>query len=137
MNRWLFVGFLGLGVACGGEEEPNDEIRTFAQIQQKIFAVSCAQRSCHSVEVKAGNLVLTAEMAHTQLVGVDPDNADARTAGWKRVVANDVANSFLVTKIKSPLDAKYGLVMPQGTMGLDATKTKALEDWINRGAPND
>ena len=103
----------------------------FSEVQDKVFTPSCVFSTCHDA-AGGGGLVLTGSRAHAQLVGVPSVGAPTRT----RVVAGDVANSYLVEKLSKAVPAA-GALMPQGGDGLEADRLELIKAWIAAGAKND
>ncbi len=105
----------------------------FAQVQQ-IFNQSCVGAFCHDVQGRSGNVVLVEGQSYTELVGVQPDNRNARTAGLLRVDPGNPDNSFLVVKLEGP-PPPMGSRMPFGQPPLSASEIQVIRDWITAGAP--
>lgn len=120
--------------ACGGEDSLEPKLSV---IEREVFAKSCAFSSCHDEPGSAG-LVLRPGKAHGKLVNVRAWNPAAASERLRRVVSGKPERSFLVKKLQSGLDSKFGAVMPKGTDdGLDQPRLDAIIAWIARGAPND
>ncbi len=134
MRYPLLIALVALfSQACGGEDEEVEKIEpNFTSIQKIVFTKSCATSSCHG-SAKAGNLDLRSGAAYGALVGVDPKNAAALTAGLKRVTASDVSKSFLYNKITRPGTGE-GVTMPLGGEKLSSEKVNAIRTWIENGA---
>jgi hypothetical protein len=109
---------------------------TFATIQRKIFALSCAVESCHGAG-SAGGLTLSNDVAYANLVGAEPTNPVARAAGLLRVAPGDPARSFLLDKLMGALVAGEGAPMPQVGAALPAARIDLVRRWIAAGAPAD
>lgn len=103
-------------------------------IQDSIFTPRCATQYCHSAQARAGNLVLDAGAAFANLVGVDPANAAARTAGMRRVEPYSPDDSFLLLKVSQPSSATFGARMPLIGAPLDQEEIDAIRAWILAGA---
>jgi len=108
---------------------------TFATIQRKIFAVSCATASCHGGG--AGGLTLSTDVAYANLVGVEAANPAARAAGLLRVAPGDPGRSFLLDKLTGMLLADEGAQMPRVGTALPAARVDLVRRWIAAGAPAD
>ena len=109
---------------------------TFERIQHQIFNQSCAVSGCHDSQSFAGGMTLEEGTAHGSLVGVNPVNLAAATAGWKRVAPSDPANSFILHKLDGDLpDASYGERMPRGKPAIDQLLIDIIDLWIQAGAP--
>lgn len=105
----------------------------FAQIERRIFKVSCATTSCHGA-AGAGGLVLTPGAAYSNLVGVTATNPVAAAAGALRVVPGDPDASFLVRKLDGALAEGEGESMPQVGTQLPASLRDLVRRWIAAGA---
>lgn len=103
----------------------------FSELQDKVFTPSCVFSTCHD-SAGGGGLVLTGSRSYSQLVGVASVGAPGRT----RVVAGDVANSYLIEKLSKAVPAA-GVQMPQGGDGLEADRLELIKAWITAGAKND
>lgn len=122
---------LGLGAhlgACGGEEATDP---TLSQVEQQVFAASCAFSSCHQGAAAAGGLNLEGS-THAKLVGVD----STQVAGRKLVVAGNPDASYLMDKLRGTNLAENTVQMPPG-MPLEAERIELVRAWIAAGAQND
>lgn len=113
---------------------------TFDRIQNQIFDVSCALGGCHDSEGFQGALLLEAGTAYGATVDVDPANAAAFSAGFKRIAttsptSGDPATSFLMLKIDGNLDTGMGDRMPLNSKKLSRGFREIMELWILAGAP--
>jgi hypothetical protein len=106
------------------------------RIQTTIFNPSCATQFCHDAATASGNLVLSDGQSYGNLVGVQPDNAVARTNGLLRVQPNDPANSYLMVKVASRPPLGMGSQMPLTGAPLTAEQIALLTGWIEAGAPD-
>ena len=128
MRAWVpFVAALLLAPSCGPRPPPK-----FSQVQQQVFNPSCNFVACHKASSSEGGLNLEAGSAYTNLVGV---TATGPQGTRKRVIASDVANSYLIEKFADKPDA--GVRMPQGGDPLEAERLQLVKDWISNGAKND
>ena len=116
---------------CGGAP-------TFSEVRSQVFQPSCNFSSCHNATSRAGGLDLQTS-PHAALVGADPMLAEAKADGMKRVVAGDLAKSFLYVKLTLPSasDARYGFRMPQTNTPPEPSQVDLVKRWIEAGAPND
>jgi hypothetical protein len=116
---------VGLIAACdGGGDEPA-ETPTFAEVQTRVFAASCAFATCHIGASPAGGLSLDGDpyddlvdapaMENDAFVRVEPGNPDA---------------SYMLMK----LEGMAGSVMPP-TEPLSDERLSLVRDWIAGGAP--
>jgi len=112
-------------------ENPN---ATLAEIQSTIFNPTCLDASCHNSQARSGDLVLEEGTSYGNLVGVEPLNFAARTAGLLRVDAGQPDNSLLISKVEGP-PPEYGSRMPLNKPPLSAEQIQLIRDWIARGAP--
>jgi mono/diheme cytochrome c family protein len=119
-------------LVCG--RPPRRPSATFATIQRRIFARSCATLSCHGAAA-AGGLGLAPDSAYADLVGVAPNNVVARAAGLLRVTPGDPGRSFLLRKVEGAVAAGEGERMPQVGPSLSARSIDLLRRWILAGAP--
>lgn len=130
-----------LALACAGcsEAEPEEEgpKPRFSSLHPEVFVPRCSLASCHSVIGRAGNLVLEGDGAHAALVGVTPMNGAAAQEGLVLVAPGDPMGSFLLLKVMSGLDPRYGDVMPQNSTGLEPDVVAVIDEWISAGAAND
>jgi hypothetical protein len=87
----------------------------------------------------------TAELAYANLVGSEGTGVLAAgihcgppesTAGYRRVVPGDPANSLIINKL-SHETPECGVRMPDGLPPLDAGLIAIIAAWIEAGAPND
>ena len=109
---------------------------TFATIERKIFAVSCALPSCHGA-ASAGGLTLTTGAAYVNLVGVPATNAVAHAAGLLRVAPGDPDHSFILDKLTGTLASGEGAQMPYVGSPLPPADIALIRRWITAGAPAD
>lgn len=107
---------------------------TFADVQQMIFAPSCAMELCHDAVSATGGLVLDEANAHEQLVGIPPTTFAANAAGLLRVAAGDPDRSFLLVKLLGP-PPDQGSRMPLALPPLDPEQIDLVRRWIEQGAP--
>ncbi len=71
----------------------------FGTLRREVFAASCSQSSCHSIQGAKGGLVLEGLLAYSQLVGVAAENTLARQAGLQRVRPGFPEESYLLQKL--------------------------------------
>lgn len=109
---------------------------TFDQIQQTIFTpTSCARSTCHNVVQAPHDMSLAPGEGYVNLVGVEPANFAARTAGKLRVDPGNPANSFLLDKLRGELEIAEGDPMPLQLKRLPSKAIALVEEWIAAGAP--
>ena len=124
--------------ACQAEDDSAGGLAPrLSSIQEDVFTPRCNFPSCHGDSNAAGGLVLEEGASHGQLVGVSAANRSASDAGLVRVVAGDPESSFLVQKLRLPVQMGYGDVMPPGSDGLEDEVVAVIEEWIDRGAIDD
>ena len=121
-----------LACACAEPVAPR-----LSAIEQRIFAPSCTFSSCHSVMGHAGGLVLEPGKSFTSLVRQACQQDAALQAGLVRVAPGDLARSFLIAKLREPLEPAFGPRMPQDSAPLDPTDLAAIEEWVRLGAQDD
>ena len=134
----LLSPVLLLAAACQSPATPSTAVQpTFDDIEAKVFSSSCSTRSCHSVEGGKGGLVLTADKAYDQLVGVLASNTAAAAKGKKRVVPGDPDNSFLMQKLTGPA-ADEGDQMPdRGTTTWEGAAAACMSSGSSSSTVND
>lgn len=130
MRRLLL---LCAAAACGSDPVPP----RLSAIEQRIFAPGCAFSSCHSQAAHAGGLILEPGRSFASLVRQSCQQDSAARAGLLRVVPGDPAHSFLITKLRDPVDSAYGARMPEGNLPLEQADLASIEQWIQRGAQDD
>jgi len=136
---------------CGDEPTPPGpltppEPATWEIVRDDIFEARCV--SCHTAGTSyamQSNLVLTADVAYTQLVDVQPSNSAARADGLVRLGRTGLASlgtSYLWEKLNAPNQAHfhadhpgYGALMPLGEPPLTNGELAFIEAWILAGAP--
>lgn len=117
-----------------GETVP-DEHSTYHAIQEYIFDKSCANSACHAAPTNIAGLNLSYVNSYDEIVGQVPENPAAAAAGMKLVDPGNPENSFLLTKLISPIAQEYGARMPLGSGVLHDGKIDAIRKWIAAGAP--
>ena len=117
---------------CPGPPQPK-----LSAIEEQVFTPSCTFSSCHSAGGHAGSLVLVRGRAFAQLVGAPASQDSAAAEGLLRVVPGQPDQSFLVTKLRRGLPARYGLHMPNGQGQIDDGELAAIVEWIRHGAADD
>ncbi|HEV7731456.1 MAG TPA: hypothetical protein VGR62_04800 [Candidatus Binatia bacterium] len=109
---------------------------TFDQLQKHVFTpTSCSRSTCHNVRQDPHDMSLSPGEAYENLVGVVPANPVASAAGKLRVDPGNVANSFIVQKLRGLLAPGEGVRMPFGLKHLKELDIRVLEEWIAAGAP--
>lgn len=126
--------------AASNEPEPQatptavaEEV-TFAQLQQQIFTPRCATQFCHDATTQAAAMVLDANSAFENLLGVAPTNPTANGAGMLRVDPLDPDNSYLVIKLQGPNTVELGARMPLIGTPLTEAQIDLIRQWIEEGA---
>jgi hypothetical protein len=143
------LSLTALVAACSdSSQQPTGpgNMSTFEVIQHEIFDSNCA--SCHSsgtAFARQSGLVLTADAAYSQLVGVAPNNRVAAEAGMVRVSNQGLAGvelSYLWEKINALATdhfydehPDYGEIMPLGRPPLTNGELEFIRRWIAAGAP--
>ena len=123
----------------GAPQAPGAPEATFARIQREILDKQCA--SCHRSgmnDARQSRLVLTADSAYQQLVGVPSTQLVAKADGLLRVKAFRADSSLLYHKVAwvpGHHSRDYGLLMPMTTQGLTSGQLEYLRRWIEAGAP--
>ena len=127
-------------------ESPSSDLNsTWDVIQATILNTNCVE--CHvagSSFARQSGLILTPDVAYSQLVNRAPHNAAARTDGLFLVGTEGLASvdkSFLWEKINAPNQlhyfdhAGYGALMPLGKPPLTNGELEYVLQWILAGAP--
>ena len=117
-----------------GQTEVDDN-SAYHDIQDYIFDKSCASSVCHATPANSANLNLTYGTSYQDLVGRVPQNPSAAAAGMKLIDPGNPENSFLLTKLMGPESPDQGSRMPFGGGVLHSGKIKAIQTWIEAGAP--
>ena len=144
MTRSAWISLLVVLAACGGGDRqvggPAAPDGTYARIQRTILEPQCA--SCHrsgASDARSSQLVLTADSAYQQLVGISSTQTLARADGLLRVKPYRADSSLLYHKlawIPGHHSRDYGTLMPMGTTrGLTAGQLEYVRRWIEAGAP--
>jgi len=116
---------------------------TFSSINSRFLQVGCGARqlNCHatdSVAVESGPSFFG--HPYTTLVNAPAANRAGSARGLILVKPGDPANSFLLTKLRltSSTDPAFGPGQPAPAPGSTCAETLAvIEQWIQRGAPDD
>jgi hypothetical protein len=123
------------------------EDATWDVIQHNILGQNCA--GCHSAGTRfatQSGLLLTEDVAYSQLADRLPKNTSARADGLLRVSTAGgpagVAQSFLWEKVNAPAQEHfyadhpaYGAIMPLGGLALTNGELEFVKRWIYEGAP--
>ncbi|MCY7351174.1 MAG: hypothetical protein LH606_10970 [Cytophagaceae bacterium] len=133
-------------VACQPKatDDPNPtETASFALMQDRIFATSCAVTGCHASSAdntfNQHKLVLEKSVAYSYLVGVAPTQPTAKAEGLLRVKAFSADKSLLFHKLNFGAQhhggKTYGSPMPLGGKPLSVGQIEFVRRWIEAGAP--
>lgn len=137
-SRIVFIALVIVGTGCGGSSpSPADASPTgsgkptFSTVQTQVLA-QCI--SCHGAQPFENDLVLTADQAYSQLVGV------ASTA-WPqelRVKPGNPDASLLYKKLTGMLSPDEGFAMPPiyPWRQLPTDQLQLMHEWITGGAAN-
>lgn len=137
----------GTGQDAGAPCTPLDP--TFTVVHGQILSQQgCARSACHETNTVAGggagrlDLALDKDGVYNTLLNDMTDASDVRATIPKRVVANDLAQSFLWRKVADDDPPGIGSRMPQGcsprfpAVCLTQCELDAIQGWIEAGAPN-
>ena len=135
------------GCDSGRSVEPQ-EVSTWDTIQHDIFASNCV--SCHSAGTsfaRQSGLVLTPDLAYSQLMNIAPRNGTAAQDGLVLLSDEGLAGlfkSYLWEKINAPNQEHfyadhpaYGEQMPLGRPPLTNGQLEFIRQWIRAGAPEE
>ena len=117
-----------------GETVP-EEYSTYHAIQEYVFDKSCANSACHAAPANIAGLNLTYANSYEEIVGETPENVAAAASGMKLIDPGNPENSFLLTKLITPIAQEHGARMPLGSSVLHDGKIDAIRKWIAAGAP--
>ena len=136
-----------IGCDSGRPVEPQ-KTSTWNAIQHDIFASNCV--SCHSAGTsfaRQSGLVLTPDLAYSQLINSVPRNAAAAQDGLVLLSNEGLAGlfkSYLWEKINAPDQEhfyadhpNYGAQMPLGRPPLTNGQLEFIRQWIRAGAPEE
>jgi hypothetical protein len=135
----LCIGLAMLVISSCKTENPTQSTdnSSFGMLQSKVFNKTCT--GCHTQGTDYGiqsGLILDANVAYQNLVGVKAHYINAATDGLLRVKQGNADSSFLYIKVHGfPQGKEYGLHMPLGITSLSIGQQKFIHDWINAGAP--
>jgi hypothetical protein len=137
----FFILFVAFSVAALAQESS-----TWQTIQKQILDRNCI--SCHAAGTyfaRQSGLVLTSDVAYSQLVDAAPTNAAAKGDGLLRLGAKGLESlykSYLWEKINAPDQEhfyrdhpQYGSMMPLGALPLTNGALEFIRRWIVAGAP--
>lgn len=112
-----------------GTADENTKVKaTLADIQSKVFTLSCAVSGCHTGPAAPLGLRLDADSAFGLLV----NQPSQQQPDLLRIKPGDSANSYLLQKLEGT--AASGLQMPRNRSPLPVETIQAVRDWIDNGA---
>ncbi len=100
---------------------------TFSSIQSEVINKSCALSGCHSGNLAAAGLDLSANVSYANIV-----NKQAPFGGLTYIIPQNADESYLFQRIISD---SPGSVMPP-TGRLPQSVIDSIRAWIELGAPN-
>jgi len=112
---------------CDVIEEATVTAR-FSEIEQHVFAQSCATAGCHAGSNPQAGLDLSPGKAYASLVGANSLNHP----GEKLVEPGGSGQSVLIALLRRE---RQPVMPPAGS--LDAAVIDSIAAWIDRGAPED
>jgi Copper type II ascorbate-dependent monooxygenase, C-terminal domain len=137
----LLAGCAGIFISsCQNDSAPSGE-SSFGLMQSRVLNTSCAIGGCHASASDDSflqhGLVLTAAVAHHNLVDVAPQNEEAKSDGLLRVKPGDAEKSLLYHKLLAAghHNHGYGSPMPLGLPLLSEGQVEFVRQWIEAGAP--
>ncbi len=101
----------------------------FSDIEEKVFARSCALANCHTGDFPAQGLNLSPGLAYQNLVNVP----SFEVPSWMLVEPYRSDRSYLITKIEGGDSLKGGL-MPLNGPRLHQEVIDSIRAWIDQGA---
>lgn len=134
-NRFLFTLSAALlfagcadSIVSDDDDQPIVPVRAkFSDIEQRVFAVSCATAGCHAGNEPASGLDLSAGRAYAQLVGVTSLN----NPSLKRIDPGSSAKSAVIGQLRRTLSPA---MPPNGPIA--ASVIDSIAAWIDAGALN-
>ncbi len=100
----------------------------YADIQTRVFTLSCALSGCHTGPAAPLGLRLDANSAFDLLI----NQPSQQVSELLRIKPGDPDNSYLVQKIEGT--AASGSQMPRNQAPLSVKTIQAIRDWIQAGA---
>ncbi len=141
-NFLMALCFISLAVsACkqptNATETVDPNTASFKNIKQHIFKHSCSSSGCHNTAAASNiqhGLVLEGVDVYERLVGIAPQNADAKNANLQLVYVGKSDSSFLFHKVNWAANTQYrfGNEMPISADALSANEIT----FISRCAQN-
>ncbi len=136
---YLIIILLALaGLGCGGNNfviNPSGPLAkenpSYSKDIQKIFdGRGCAVAGCHDIGSHQLGLILNPDSSYLKLVNVTSSENPSK----KRVMPNDIAQSYLVDKVSGTQSS--GARMPFGQPPLTNVEIQNIKNWISKGALN-
>jgi len=135
--------FCAQGACIEGTRSCPKLLSSFSSINGSFLQVSCGstQINCHSSDsAGVGSGPSFAGHPYAALVNAPAANQLGTARGLVLVKPGDPANSFLLTKLRltSTNDPQFGSGQPANAPGSTCADSLAvIEQWIQRGAPDD
>jgi hypothetical protein len=106
---------------------------TFSAVWSELLYPSCGASYCHAGD-QTGLMLMAADQAYDDLVGVSPKGIDCRDSGLVLVEPRHPESSLLYSKLVAP---PCGALMPRLLGRLPERDIEQVRRWIELGAARD
>ncbi len=106
---------------------------TFSAVWFEVLSPSCGASYCHAGD-QTGLMLMTADQAYDDLVGVSPKGVDCEDSGLLLVEPRHPESSLMYLKLVEP---PCGALMPRLIGRLPERDIEQVRQWIERGALKD